>query len=220
MTLTEDLRKQHEELWEAMVAHPFVQELGEGTLPKEKFLRYFLQDYLFVKALAVPLAVGIAKAPDFAAARPLNGLLSTLLTSEEDLFRLAFQSLGVSPEEYRRAAPTPTTRAFDTLLRSVAYDGSFEEILTLLLVTEGAYVDWSQRLVVAGRRPANPLYREWIDIHAGEELAAFVQWIRERLNRAEVGRAQLRRMEEIFATALRYEYRFWEAAYHGEEGEG
>ena len=46
MTFTEALRHTHHDLWQRMITHPFVLELGEGTLPVDTFRAYFLQDYV------------------------------------------------------------------------------------------------------------------------------------------------------------------------------
>ena len=46
MTFTQELRHKHYDLWHRMVTHPFVMEMGDGTLPVEKFRVYFLQDYV------------------------------------------------------------------------------------------------------------------------------------------------------------------------------
>ena len=33
MPLTDDLKAKHASLWEKMVTHPFIVEMGDGTLP-------------------------------------------------------------------------------------------------------------------------------------------------------------------------------------------
>ena len=35
------------EPWRAYTHHPFVQGLGDGTLPQASFLHYLVQDYVF-----------------------------------------------------------------------------------------------------------------------------------------------------------------------------
>ena len=49
MSLSEELRESVGPLWEKTVSHPFVIELGDGTLPTEKWRVYFQQDHLFLK---------------------------------------------------------------------------------------------------------------------------------------------------------------------------
>lgn len=215
MTLMQELRDQYRDLWEQMVAHPFVQELGDGSLPTEKFRRYFLQDYVFVNDLVGMTALGLAKAPDFGAANVLNQFLTGILNPENDLFVRAFASLDVAESEYQAARATPTTQAFGDFLMRTGLAGTFEDILTLLYVTEGTYLDWGERLLTAGNLPEHPLYREWIELHGPAVLGEFVNWIGDYLAQVNLA-GQRTHIEHLFHTALRYEYRFWEAAYHGE----
>ena len=219
MALTQELRKEHFVLWERMVTHPFVLELGEGTLPAEKFRAYFLQDYVFVRELVSMTALGVSKAPDLEAAGVLNRFLTGILDPENDLFVRAFEQLGVSEKEYSAASATPTTQSFGDFLVRVGLEGNFDDIITVLYVTEGTYLDWATRLLDGGKRPDDPVYREWIDIHGPDVLGELVGWMRDHLDTSDLtGRRA--RTERLFLTALRYEYRFWEAAYYGERWPG
>jgi len=215
MTLTQELRYTHRDLWQQMVTHPFVIELGDGTLAVETFRAYFLQDYVFVRDLVTLTAMGLAKAPDMRAASRLNQFLSGILSPENDLFVRAFHALGVSETDYTEASASPVTQACGDFLVRTGLEGSFADIVTILYVTEGTYLDWGTRLLTAGKRPDHPLYQEWIDIHGPEVLGAFVDWLGEILDHAVLVESQRTRIERIFLTALRYEYLFWEAAYHG-----
>jgi thiaminase/transcriptional activator TenA len=215
MPLTQELRRKHIDLWEKMVTHPFVTEMGEGTLPAEKFRRYFLQDYVFVNDLVSMTALGIAKAPDFGAANHLNQFLVSTLNPENDLFARAFRELGASEAEYSSASASPTTQGFGDFLMRTGLEGSFEDIITVLYVTEGTYLNWGTRLLEAGKNPANPVYREWIDLHGPAVLGDLVNWMGQYLDNADLGKRRPH-IEHIFLTALRYEYLFWESAYHGE----
>lgn len=216
MPLTQELRRQYSNLWEKMVIHPFVTEMGEGTLPTKKFCRYFLQDYVFVNDLVGMTALGISKAPDFGAASHLNQFLANILNPENDLFIRAFRELGASEADYSSASASPTTQAFGDFLMRTGLEGSFEDIITILYVTEGTYLDWGTRLLEAGKKPDNPVYREWIDLHGPAVLGDLVNWMGQYLDSADLGNRRPH-IERLFLTALRYEYLFWESAYHGED---
>ncbi|MBI4233118.1 MAG: thiaminase II [Chloroflexi bacterium] len=214
MGLSQELREKHQALWERMVTHPFVQELGQDTLPLERFQRYLLQDYVFLAALVKAVAMAVAKAPDMDTARTLAAFLHGLLQGEETLFRETFRQWGVSMREYLKAEPTPTTRAYSDFVLRVAHEGDFAALLTLLVVSEWTYLDWATRLVQAGKVPSTDAYRKWVEIHSTPGFRTFVEWLRGRLDSLAQGpRPDL---EEVFRTALHYEYRFWEAAYRGE----
>ena len=219
MSLTQQLKLKYHSLWRKMVFHPFVEEMGAGSLPTAKFRAYFLQDYVFVNDLATLTAMGIAKAPNFEAAGVLHGFMSALVApdgaQENDLFVRAFAELGASEAEYSAASASPTTQAFGDFLVRTAYEGDFDDIATVLYVTEGTYLDWGTRLLEQGARPENPIYREWIELHGPDALGGLVAWLQRHLDR-EGAQDRRARTERVFLTALRYEYLFWEAAYNGE----
>jgi len=99
LTNISELKTAHSDLWDRATNHPFVNELGDGTLPIEKFRRYFIQDYVFVNDLSKTLGIAEAKAPDIASARPMAEFQSVLMGAEDALFLRAFKELGVEENE-------------------------------------------------------------------------------------------------------------------------
>ena len=220
MPLVDDLRAKYHAQWEAMVNHPFVLEMGDGTLDIARFRAYFRQDYVFCKDLVALTAIAIAKAaPDYEAGKVLNGFLANFLSAENDLFLGGFHDLDVTPAEYRATVANPVTQAFGDFMVRTALEGDFDDILPLLYVTEGTYLDWAGRLLNAGARPGNAVYQGWIDIHSPAVLDEVVGWLASRLNDAgrRANDAKRANMERIFLTTLRYESLFWDACYHGLE---
>lgn len=214
MSLAKQLRTKYDDLWERMVGHPFVIEMGDGTLPLEKFRAYFIQDYLFGRSMVRMVAHGIAKAPDVASAYRLNQFLTLLLDPENDLFVRCFRALDVPPRVYTSATPSPVTQAFGDFMARVAMEGDYWDVVTMLAVTEGTYLDWGRRLIEAGKRPENPVYQEWIDIHGPDVLDEMVCWTNLQMDL--IAAERMPRADRIFQTTLRYEYLFWEEAYSGQ----
>jgi thiaminase/transcriptional activator TenA len=217
MSLTQELRGRHHGLWERVAAHPFVIEMGEGALPVEKFRRYFLQDYVFVNDLVKMTGLAIAKAPDMSSVAMLERFLGGVGDPEETLFKRAFRELGATEEEYSSASASPTTQAFADFLVRTSLEGSFEDILAVIYVVEGTYLDWGTRLLEAGKSPDNAFYREWIELHGPDVLGDLVGWVGRSLDGAKLG-SKRARIEHLFLTTLRYEYMFFEAAYSGGPG--
>ena len=205
------LKDKYSVLWHDMTHHPFVNEMGDGSLAPEKFRRYFLQDYVFVKDLVTMCGQAIAKAPNLDAVSIFNDFLVGILDPENDLFTRAFQKLGASEEEFVSASANPVTRAFGDFIVRTAMEGTFDDIALMLYVTEGTYLDWGKRLKESATNPQNPIYKEWIDLHGPDVLGDLVFWLGDYIDtRSQMSES---RSEYIFLTALRYEYLFWEAAY-------
>lgn len=217
MSLSDDLKAGTGGIWEKVVAHPFVAELGENTLSPNIFQVYFDQDYLFLKDWSILLSLATAKAPDFNAARHLVEFLHLGLGGEEGLFQDAFRQRGMSPQDVANLECRPTTLAYSGFLRNIAYTGPFIDVVATLLAVEWPYLDWAQRLDRAGKRPANHYYQTWIDLHTSPGMSGFVSWMRETVDQAAVSQTHLARLQQIFIDVLRYEFLFWEMAYKGEE---
>lgn len=47
--LSERIYERAKALWPRYLTHPFVTEMADGTLPKEKFRYYMVQDYLYLR---------------------------------------------------------------------------------------------------------------------------------------------------------------------------
>ena len=50
------------DIWSGYNEHPFVKGMEDGTLDKEKFRYYLIQDYLYLEEYAKVFAIGVAKA--------------------------------------------------------------------------------------------------------------------------------------------------------------
>ena len=217
MGLSDELRVGVGPLWEQVVTHPFVTELGDNTLSLDRFRVYFDQDYLFIKDWAILLSLATAKASDFHAARRLGGFLHLGLDGEEELFQDAFRQRGLSTQDVANLEYRPTTLHYSGYLRNVAYTGSYTDVIATLLAVEWPYMDWAQRLDDAGKRPINRYYQTWIDLHISDGMTSFVCWMRQTVDEARISPVDRLRLQTIFRDVLRYELQFWEMAYRGEE---
>ena len=220
MTVTAQLKSDHSALWSAAVDHAFITELGEGMLSRERFARYFVQDYIFINDLVKMAGIAVAKAPDNAAARPIEEFLSAILGAEDAMFIKAFKTLEVDETQYSGAEALLTTMAFGNFLVRLAYEGTFREICTAMLVTEGVYLAWGDRLRAEGADPAasgtelGRFYQGWIDLHTDEALGPIVGYLTAVVDGAEP--SEMPRLEMIYAQALRYEVAFWDMSTEGE----
>ena len=173
--LTSNLKIKYGNLWERVVTHPFIKEMGDATLSKEVFRRYFVQDYAVVGDIVATVAYGIAKAPDLDGAEILNRFMQGILNPEKEIFHDTLRDFHATPEEL--ADKKPITEAFGDFLVRIGLEGTFADIATVLYVTEGTYMDWAGRLINAGKKPQVEAYQAWIDIHGPDVLGDVVQYL-------------------------------------------
>ena len=212
MGLSDELQEGVGPLWERVVTHPFVIELGDGTLPQEIFDVYFEQDYLFVKELGILRSLAKAKAPDYADAAGHFGL-----GGEGAHFQQSFQERGLSSQDVANLEYRPATLHYSSYLRKMSYEGGFIDLITTWLAVEWPYLEWAQRLVAAGKRPDNYFYQIWIDNHTNQHMIDFVGWLRHTVDTTPVTQADGLRLRRIFRDVLRYEFLFWEMAYRDDQ---
>ena len=99
MKLSETLYAQVQDIWPRYLSHPFVTEMAHGTLPKEKFRYYMLQDYLYLQDYVKIFAAMIQKAEDFEQIRFLCGEMSATIDETFRTHLPYMKRLGISEQE-------------------------------------------------------------------------------------------------------------------------
>ena len=218
MSFTDELAEIGDPVWDAIVAHPMVEQLGKGTLDEEPFRYWVRQDYVYLVEYARVFAFGAATAPDLDRMGTFAQLLDSTINTEMDLHRAYAADFGISEAELEATAPSPTTRAYTDFLVRIAATGTFGDLVAALLPCMWGFNETARRLDKRGR-PDHEGYSEWIAMYAGEEFTDLTEWCKELMDdvAADATTAKRERYRDIFRTSARYEYRFWDAAWR-EEG--
>ena len=215
MKVTNLLRQNAHEIWEASVHHPFVEGLGDGTLDQGRFKFYLAQDYVYLKDYCRFLAVGLAKSQSLESMGQLSDLLQLTLKVEMDLHRSTCADFGISPGELEQTEPAPNCLGYTSYLLRVAYEGDFLDFLTAFLPCEWGYVEIGRRLKKRGL-PKHEHYAKWIKTYASQEFWELTESIKDQLDRLAQGvsKPKLDRLREIFYLSTRWEYLFWDMAWN------
>ena len=215
-SFTDSLRRDSDALHRRILAHPFLMGVGDGTLPLESFRFYVRQDYVFLVQYSRVLALATAKAPDLEVMGRLAGLLNETLNTEMALHRDYCAQLGITEADLEATEPATTTVAYTSYLLDTAGRGSFGEAVCALLPCQWGYGEIGLHLKAGGLPKEAPLYAQWIEMYSSAEFQELAGWIRALADRLaeEAGPAERRRMAAAYATAARFEYLFWEMAYH------
>ncbi len=83
MSLAETLWEENAGLARAVLDHPFVRGIGDGTLPVESFREYVAQDALYLESFARAYALALAHSPDRTGMKDFAGLVAGVLEELE-----------------------------------------------------------------------------------------------------------------------------------------
>lgn len=218
MAVTDELYAAAEPIWQAQLDHPFVRGIADGSLDEERFKRWVLQDYRYLKEFARIFAWAVAKEERLEAMSWYAGVLDLTLNTEMDLHRQYARRFELTPGDLEAAPMWPTTRAYTDFLVRTAADGDMADLLAALLPCAWGYVHVAQALA-AGEPPEDQRYADWIDQYASDEFAQAAGWLKGELNRqgAEASPAKRERLKELFVLSSRYEWQFWQMCWEGEE---
>ena len=205
-----------ERIYAAILRHPFIAGLTDGTLEREVFRFYVIQDAHYLREYARALAVAAARAPREEEIAMFASHAAAAIEVERSLHEGFFREFGLSAEDLAATEAAPTNLAYTSYLLACVYGGSFAEALAVLLPCYWIY--WRVGEQLLGRGSPDPLYRRWIETYGGEEFADVVRPVIALADRLgpTLGAAERERAIERFVTTSRYEWMFWEMAWRQE----
>ena len=217
MGWSQRLRADADSIWREIVAHPFLTELGAGTLAPERFRFFMAQDYPYLKEFARVLALAVARGGRLAEMSFFAELLHGTLNVEMALHRSYCAEFGLTEAELESTRLAPSAHAYTRHLLSVGALGTEAEIMASLVPCMVTYPEIGKRLAVSPPKNA-PLYVRWIDTYASDAFQEIARRVEEAFDRLEplAGPEEAVRCHDHYMKSFRYEWMFWEMAYRME----
>ena len=216
MTVTERLLKDTESIWAEYHQHPFVQGIADGTLDKEKFKYYMIQDYLYLLDYTKVFAIGVAKAKDMEFMKRFANSTQAILEGEMDIHRAYMARLGITPEEAETANVALDNLSYTSYMLRVAYEEDQAEVAAAILSCAVSYEVIAKKIVENHPEALNhPFYGEWVSGYVADAYHEENQVLIDLMDRLSDGYSekQLQHLEEIFMACSRYEMAFWDMAW-------
>ena len=164
----ETLIAENSELLKKACDHPFLRNLADGTITDEQFLRWLLQDYLWVREFEQALAVLASRAPREVRRPFFEALLN--LHAEVELFEETAARAGV---DIRHGEMCLSCHAYASFLLATSVVRSFEEAIIAFYASDLAYLDaWS--FVKRSQKKQSP-WQEFIDLWTQEGYRHWVE---------------------------------------------
>jgi thiaminase/transcriptional activator TenA len=200
-------------LREAIHRLPFNTELAAGSLARDRFQGYIIQDSLYLGRFSRALAIAAAKAPDSESMQSFAQSALSAVAVEQALHGRYLREFGIDPAGIGGAEAAPDCLAYTSYLLAAAYHEPWEVLVAALLPCFRIY--WDVGCAIAQKAaPQNP-YRAWIDTYADNRFGKAVETavaIGDRAAAA-VNAATRAAMLAAFIHACQYEWLFWDGAY-------
>lgn len=201
-------------VYQKILTLPFIQQLIDGTLDKQKFLFYIQQDALYLAEYG----------------KVLTGIASRLNKPDhiESFIHFSGDSIAVEKELHASfkdilgggcvTQPSPTCLLYTSFLLRQLVSAPIEVIVASVLPCFRIYKEVGDYILENQKKGNNP-YQSWIDTYGGESFAESVKTaiaIADELA-ASCTPAQQKAMTEAYVTCSKMEWMFWDSAWKQEE---
>lgn len=199
------------EIYNAILAHPFVRELAKGTLPRDKFIFYLGQDALYLESYT----------------RVLAHIASRIGDKEFTETFLRFASDGVAVEkalhesflgDRELPAKSPACALYTATEMATAYENVCVEAASVLPCF-WVYRNVGRHILQSCRNIESNPYSKWIQTYADEYFDKATDTAIEICDKLAMHTSpdDRQRMTDIFLICTRLEWMFWDSAYNLEK---
>lgn len=216
MAFSAELWKSIGPIYDAILKHPFIKGLGDGSLDREAFKFYVIQDALYLREFGRALSIAAARAPEDDWIVMFNEHAANAIRVERLLHEGFFKEWNLTAEQVAATPRAPANLAYTSFLLATAYGGAYHEALGALLPCYWIYWEVGKELERKGSPDA--LFQRWIATYASEEFAAVVKAVIDvtDITAARIQPAEREAMRRCFVTTSRYEWMFWDMGWHRE----
>lgn len=204
MSLSHQLWQDNQDIAIACLHHPFVQGIGDGSLPEPRFAYYVGQDAFFLEAFARAYSIAAAKATDWKAFQVFHSLADGVL-QELNLHEGYAQEWGV---DLRQVKPGAATRQYTDFLLSTAWSQEPGATAVAMSPCMRLYAFLGQSLAKEGI--PDHRYRQWVETYSSDEFEPLAQQLEDLVNEQAVDSPLIR---SNYRYAMECELNFFEAAW-------
>lgn len=160
------LREAAGEAWRGYTRHAFVEGLRDGSLPREAFLHYLRQDYVFLIHFSRAWALAVVKSETHPEMLAAVTTVNALVSEEMQLHVGICEAEGISAQELFTTPERPENLAYTRYVLEAGYSGDLLDLLAALAPCVFGYGEIGARL---GQEKTSETYSDWISTYAGPE---------------------------------------------------
>lgn len=209
------MREGSARVWHDYTHHAFVEGLADGTLPKEAFLHYLKQDYVFLIHFSRAWALAIVKSETYEEMRAATEMVNALVAEEMQMHVSICEAAGISREALFATPERAENLAYTRFVLEAGFSGDFLDLLAALVPCVIGYGEIGKRLK---QEASSSIYGDWIDTYASEDYQQVCNAVATLLDDALEHRLgskfdqspRWQRLCATFNTATELEVAFWQ----------
>ena len=203
------------DIWAGYLEQPFVKGMGDGSLSKERFRFYLIQDYRYLLQYAKVFAMGVIKSDTEDLMLRFAAMVGDTIGGETSIHKTGMGLFDVTMEDIEKQPTAMKNSAYTAYMLDVAHKGGPLEIIVAVLSCGWSYEYIGQHLNALPGANSHPLYGHWVTGYASEGYHEATQDLIDMTN--ELGKDITPEVEknliEIFVNCSRHEKNFWDMAY-------
>ncbi|MEE2694321.1 MAG: thiaminase II [Pseudomonadota bacterium] len=211
------LRKNAGSIWNDYINHPFVKTLGCGTLPKESFKYYLIQDYLFLIQFGRAYALAVYKSENLEDMRSAAAAMDNIINFEIQLHIEFCNGWGISLDDLTKMNEDLATTAYTRFVMDCGNRGDLLDLMTALAPCVIGYAEIGRNLALIPQSGQENPYKNWIKMYSGNEYQKVSQNATHQLQvifKKRGGSGRYTSLCSVFNQATRMESEFWEMAWN------
>lgn len=216
MLLTDYLFNESKKIWDEYLKHPFIVEMGKGTLDKKKFRNYLVQDYLYLLDYAKVYAMGLIKSDDVNHMKFFKDSVNGIMEDESATHIAYLKELGEDIKTLQRHKIKLENENYTNFMKSVALTGDIQDLIIAVLPCAWSYYYIAKEMKeIYKDNLENNYYAAWIESYSCEE---YRMCAKENIDLANelcknIDDNKKEKLKEIFIKGSLYEMEFWQMAY-------
>jgi thiaminase/transcriptional activator TenA len=208
------LRQDSGPAWTKYTKHPFVLALGDGSLPRENFQNFLVQDYLFLVQYVRAYLLLAYKQDTIADMQAAMRTAAILLDVEMPLHVKYCAGWGISEPEMLAAPQSLELLAYTRFVLELGFAGDSLDLMVALSPCIIGYAEIGANL--AARLASDNPYKPWIETYTGQEYVDSVKSAiiaLDKLGTMRGAEARYSSLLAIFRRATELEAAFWETGW-------
>tara|TARA_Y100001970_G_scaffold283401_2_gene398483 strand:- start:104903 stop:105598 length:696 start_codon:yes stop_codon:yes gene_type:complete len=202
--------------WTNYISHPFVEALGDGTLPIEAFRYYLKQDYLFLIDFSRAWGLAAFKSEKIDHIRAASKMLDTIINLEINLHINFCKDWDISLKDLEKVPKEPRSRAYIDHVFDCGLKGDILDLHVALAPCIVGYGEIGRNISQKKDYSDNNPFKSWVEMYSSDSYQETAKDEMETLDLlySDLGSAvRYNKLSEIFNKSTKLEAAFWQMSF-------